>query len=172
MTDAETALLIDGLREEVRSQTQEITELRTANAELARRLVASQAELAAAKARIREFDKSIDSEMRDPNGTIWEVANQFLVSAEKAEAELAALRAQIERCRVVAEEMFSAWACADKRMGVERVLKAENKFREFIASLPRQEQKKGVDLSQRCAHDVWRGDRCFQCTPPSVVEVR
>lgn len=38
------------------------------------------------KARVREFDKSIDAEMRDPNGTIWEVANDFLKRAEAAES--------------------------------------------------------------------------------------
>lgn len=43
-------------------------------------------------ARIKEFDESIASEFRDPNGTIWEVANRAL-------ADLATLRKAVVRMR-------------------------------------------------------------------------
>lgn len=55
---------------------------------LALALRESRSENAALKARISEFDKSIMSESRDPNGTIWEAANRFLARAEAAEARV------------------------------------------------------------------------------------
>lgn len=56
--------------------------------------------------RIREFDKSIDSELRDPNGTIWEVANKFLKELKKELKEE-------ERCRLT-------WMSDCQKMEVER----------------------------------------------------
>lgn len=56
-------------------------------------------------ARIREFDKSIDAEMRDPNGTIWEVANAFLARAEKSEARVK----ELELGRDAANNKAAQW---------------------------------------------------------------
>lgn len=68
--------------------------------------IAAEAERDILKSRIREFDKSIDAENLDPNGTIWEAANQFLARAESAEQALSIERqAHQER-----KEITHAWS--------------------------------------------------------------
>lgn len=51
------------------------------------------AEVSALKARIREFDKTIDAESRDPNGTIWEASNKFYDDNVRLNGENKALKA-------------------------------------------------------------------------------